>query len=271
MKRICHVFLAGLVGLSSLQAQESIKKPEVPEIYQMFAKTMLRRMDLEEKQNRPFFSKNGELSTLLIEAANNGDLKVYRSDSCLNVMPDSTLQSMRAYTVTEQRPQDPNDPFSALIDQEVTTEIPSDLFTVVYLKEDVIFDRNRSRMYWYINALTITVPGKPEYVNLYGITGELSNVMHFKYEEVVDVFRSDKYKDKAIWYNKQNVASHRNMSDAFELRLFWAPIIKVANDQDLDIRQLYGDEIAADPLRAMIIQQQLEYDLADYEAEMWSY
>ena len=61
------------------------------------------------------------------------------------------------------------------------------------------------------------------------------------------------------------------MSDAMELRLFSAPIIKVANNQDLDIRQEFQDEIAADPLRAMLIQKQLEYDLAEYEAELWSY
>ncbi len=271
MRRICYVFLAGFIGLSSLQAQDSMKKSEVDEIYKMFNKTMVRRLDLEEKQNRPFYSKNGELPRILLEAARNGDLKIYRSDSCLNVMPDSLVQSMMAYTVIEQQPQDPNDPFSALIDKEVTTTIPEDLFTVAYLKEDVIFDRNRSRMYWYLRTITITVPGKPEYTNLYGITGEMSNYMHFKYEEVVDVFRSEKYRDKAIWYNGQSVSSHRNMSDAFELRLFWAPIIKVSNNQDLDIRQMYGDEIAADPMRALIIQQQLEYDLADYEAEMWSY
>ncbi|MCP4458189.1 MAG: gliding motility protein GldN [Cytophagales bacterium] len=271
MKRICYVFLAGFMGLSSLQAQDSMKKPEVAEIYKMFAKTMVRRMDLEEKQNRPFFSRNGELPKILIDAANNGDLKVYRSDSCLNVMADSTMQNMMAYTVTQQVPQDSNDPFSPLVDTDVTTDIPSNLFTVAYIKEDVIFDRNRSRMYWYINTLTITVPGKPEYVTQYGITGEMSNYMHFKYEEVVDVMRSDKYKDEAIWYNGQNVAAHRNMSDAFELRIFSAPIIKVSNNQDLDIRQQYGNEIAADPMKAMIIQQKLEYDLSDYEAELWSY
>lgn len=271
MKRIFYVFLVGFMGISSLQAQDSRRKPEVNDIYKMFAKTMVRRLDLEEKQNRPFFSRNGELPRILLEAAANGDLKIYRSDSCLNVMPDSVLQEMKAYTVTEQRPEDPNDPFSALIDVEVTTRIPANLFTVVYMKEDVIFDRNRSRMYWYIRALTITVPGKPEYVNQYGITGELSNYMHFKYEEVVEVFRSDKYKDKAIWYIAQSVASHRNMSDAFELRLFSAPIIKVSNNQDLDIRQQYQEEIAADPLKAMVIQLKLEYELADFEAELWSY
>lgn len=271
MKRISYVLFAFLISVTTLTAQDTNNKPEVDEIYKMFSKTMWRRMDLEIKQNRPFFSRNGEISKILMKALAAGDLKAYRSDSCINVMPDSTVQRMQAFTVTEQRPQDPNDPFSAMVTQDITTPIPGNLFSIVYIKEDVIFDRNRSRMYWYIRTLTLTVPGKPEYVNQYGITGELSNYLHFKYDEVVEVLRSEKYANEAIWYNGQNIASHRNMADAMELRLFSAPIIKVANNQDEDIRQMYQNEIAQDPMKALIIQQQLEHDLAEYEAELWSY
>lgn len=271
MKRICYVFLMGLIGIGGAFAQDSNNKPEVNEIYKMFSKTMTRRMDLEIKQNRPFFSRNGEISRILMEAMQAGDLKVYRSDSCLNVMPDSTIQRMLAFTVTQQVPEDPNDPYSPMVTKDVTTPIPENLFSVMYIKEDVIFDRNRSRMYWYIRTLTLTVPGKPEYVNQYGITGELSNFLHFKYDEVVEVLRSEKYKDRAIWYNGQNISAHRNMADAMELRLFSAPITKVANNQDLDVRQQYQNEIAKDPMKALLIQQQLEYDLAEYEAQLWSY
>lgn len=271
MKRLGYVLLFGLIGITGVYAQDSNRKPEVDEKYKMFNKTMVRRMDLEEKQNKPFFSKNGELSRILLQAMANGDLKVYASDSTNKVMPDSTLQKMLAFTITEQRPSNPNDLYSPLVDTEVTTPIPANLFTVVYIKEDVIFDRNRSRMYWYIRTLTLTVPGKPEYVNQYGITGEMSNYLHFNYDEVVEVLRSEKYRDKAIWYNGQNIAAHRNMSDAFELRLFSAPIIKVSNQDDLDIRQIYAQEIGKDPMKALLIQQQMDFDLADYEAQLWSY
>jgi gliding motility associated protien GldN len=271
MKRICYVLFAGLIGLTSLNGQDSNRKPEVDEIYKMFKKTMVRRMDLEEKQNSPFFSKNGEISKILIQALQNGDLKVYNSDSTLNVMPDSTLQKMLAFSVEEMRPQDPNDPYSPMVTQEITTTIPYNLYSVLYMKEDVMFDRNRSRMYWYIRTLTLTVPGKPEYVDIYGITGEMSNYLHFNYDEVVEVLRSEKYRDKAIWYNSQNVAAHRNMSDAFEIRLFSAPIIKVSNQLDLDIRQQYSAEIAKDPMRALMLQQKMDYDLAEFEAQLWSY
>lgn len=271
MKRLGYVFIACLISVMTLTAQDTNNKPEVNEIYKMFSKTMWRRMDLEIKQNRPFFSRNGEISKVLMKALAAGDLKVYRSDSCLNVMPDSTVQKMLAFTIQETRPQDPNDPYSPMVTMDVTTPIPGNLWSVLYLKEDVIFDRNRSRMYWYIRTITMTVPGKPEYVQQYGITGELSNYLHFKYDEVVEVLRSEKYSSEAIWYNGQNVSAHRNLADAMELRLFSAPITKVSNNQDLDIRQMYQNEIALDPMVQLIIQQQLEFDLAEYEAELWSY
>jgi len=271
MKRIGYAILSFVLLTQGAMAQDENRKPDVPEKYKMFSKTMVRRMDLTIKQNRPFFSRNGEISKILLEALKAGDINAYRSDSCNVVMPDSTLQNMLNIVETQQVPQDPDDPFSPMVQKKVVTPIPANIFEVLYIREDVIFDRNRSRMYWYIQSLSITVPGNPNYLSAYGIAGELDKVLHFKYDEVVELFRSDKYRDRAIWYNNQSNASHRNMSDAFELRLFHAPITKVQNNQDLDIRQKYANEIAKDPMKALIIQQKLEHDLAEYEAELWSY
>jgi len=270
MRRICNVFFACLMSVTMLTAQDSSDKPEVDEKYKMFSKTMWRRMDFKIKQNRPFNSINGEMSKLLMEALAAGDIKAYKSDSCKVVATGTELDEM--LTIIEVVGVDhDNDPFTPDVMDSVQTTLPYNIFEVMYIKEDVIFDRNRSRMYWYIRSLSITVPSNPDYLASFNISGELDKVLNFKYDEVVKAFKMDKYKDRAIWYNGQNISSHRSMPEAMELRLFSAPIIKVANNQDRDIRQLYGAEIAADPMRAMIIQQQLEYDLAEYEAEMWSY
>ena len=74
-----------------------------------------------------------------------------------------------------------------------------------------------------------------------------------------------------MYYNLQNPGKHLNLSDAFELRLFNAPIVKISNPQDLDIRQQYSDELASDPLKVIVIQQKYEYDLMEYESELWEY
>ncbi|MEM6641738.1 MAG: gliding motility protein GldN [Bacteroidota bacterium] len=284
MKKLVYVLLFCL-GFQ-LKAQEELAplvKPEVDETQIMFQRTLWRRMDLEEKQNRPFFSRNGEVSRLLVEAVDEGLLTPYRSDSCINFMPDIIFVS----NISVEREDNPfvgggftSGGFDSFDDSEddqaedqsndgpKLEEIPSELFSVLYIREDVIFDRNRSRMYNYIRSLSLALPRDAG--SLYNPAGFEKKVAHFKYDEVVDLFRGP-YADRARYYNRQNPGKHMNMSDAFELRLFRAPIIKISNPEDLDIRELYSEELANNPLKPIVVQQQYEYDLMEYESELWEY
>ena len=271
MKRLSYFVLLLNLLIPYAFGQDLNRKPEIEEKYQMFAKKMQRRLDFTIKQNRPFNSVNGEMPRLLFEAVEAGDIKAYRSDSCVTVASQARLDEMLSIIEVVGLDHD-NDPFTPDVLDSVKTKLPPEIFEVMYIYEDVIFDRNRSRMYWYIRSLGFTVPSKPEYLSSYNIAGELDKVLYFNYEEVIELFRyNKKYSDRAIWYNDFNQGSHRNIIDALELRLFHAPITKVSNNQNLDIRQLYADEIAKDPVKALIIQQQIEYDLAEFEAELWSY
>lgn len=254
-------------------------KPEVPESYTLFKKTVWRRMDLQEKQNTPFNSSNGEISKLIIEAVNEGLLRPYRSDSCINFLPDIQFQSNISVEAADNpfvgggfggfdtpgedtQAEEPED------DGPRLDAIPPELFSIIYIKEDVVFDRNRSRMLTYMKSLSLYLPQSVG--TDWNPGGFEKPVGHFKYSEILDLFKGP-YADKAIWYNVQNQAQHLNFADAFELRMFSAPIIKISNAQNLDIRQEYQDEIAKDPMTKLIIQQKYEYDLMEYEAELWEY
>ncbi len=264
------------------QEMAPLIKPAVAEDQQMFKKMVVRRMDLKEKQNSPFFSLNGEISRLLIEAVDEGLITPYRSDSCINFMPDIIFVS-NISVEQETNPfvgggfntggfDDNTDENAgeagAESDEPRLLAIPEEEFSILYIREEVIFDRNRSRMYNYIKSLSLYLP--PEAGTTYNPGGFEKPIAHFSYDEVVALFRGP-YADKAIYYNNQNPGAHLNMSDAFELRLFNAPITKVSNDQDLDIRQLYADEMARDPMSVIVIQQKYEYDLMEYESELWEY
>lgn len=287
MRKLGYVIVFGL-SLSFGYAQEELAplvKPEVDESQVMFKKTVWRRMNMKEKQNRPFFSVNGEVSRLLIQAVGEGLITPYRSDSCINFMPEIIFVS----NTSVEREDNPfvgggfnsggfdsfGDDSSGGDTSEQETDsaprqeaIPEDLFSVLYIKEDVIFDRNRTRMYNYIRTLSLALPRDAG--SEYNPAGFERLVAHFRYDDVVALFRGP-YADRAIYYNLQNPGQHINMSDAFELRLFSAPITKISNPQNTDIRQQYSDEIAADPLKAMVIQQKYEYDLMEYESELWEY
>jgi len=286
MKRLGYVIVFSLLVSIGYSQEEMapLVKPEVDETQVMFKKTVWRRMDMKEKMNRPFFSKNGEVSRLLIEAVDAGLLTPYRSDSCINFMPDIIFIS----NISVEREDNPfvgggfnsggfdsfddtsNDQASeGVSDDEPKLEaIPEDLFSVLYLKEDLIFDRNRSRMYNYIRTLSLYLP--KDAGSLYNPAGFEKPIAHFRYDDVVALFRGP-YADRAKYYNRQNPGQHINLSDAFELRLFRAPIVKISNPQDLDILQKFQEQIAKDPLKAIVIQQQYEYDLMEYESELWEY
>ncbi len=47
----------------------------------LYKKRVWRRMDLKEKQNRPFFAYNNEISKIIIEAVKQGVLHPYVNDS----------------------------------------------------------------------------------------------------------------------------------------------------------------------------------------------
>ena len=275
MKNLLFSFLI-IAMVVEVQAQQrtaaEIIKPEVQDNYILFKKTLIRRMNLTEKQNRPFNAKNSELSALIIQGAKDGLLQPYMSDSCLRPMPDDEFISSLQYEI-----QDAGDDFGggfgggfgdeaeeeAEGDGKNYNDIDPTEFNKLYLKEDLIFDRNRSRMYYYIRSITLGIPANPNYEIQFE-----KRVASFKYDDIIKLLRGP-FKEKALWYNEQNQGAHINLADALELRLFSAPIIGVSNSQNLDIRQMYGDRIAQDPMSAMVLQQQAEMELMEYESNLW--
>ncbi len=282
MKKFVYVLIFfGFAGAAYGQELAPLVKPEVNPDHVLYKKTVWRRMNMEESMNRPFYSKNGELPRLLLEAVQAGLLKPYNTDTCINIMPDDVFNSRIRL---ENEASDDGfgggfDSFGGGFGGEQTesaeeagpsyTAIPPEEFSVLWIKEDVIFDRNRTRMYHYIRSITLKLPGGPENL-IWNEAGFEKEIASFRYDDVVALFRGP-YADRAIWYNNQNQAQNVNFSDAFELRLFRAPIIKISNAQNLDIRQEYQDLIAKDPLNAMMIQQKYEYDLMEYESQLWEY
>ncbi|MDB5242348.1 MAG: gliding motility protein GldN, partial [Spirosoma sp.] len=107
-------------------------------------------------------------------------------------------------------------------------------YNIMELKEDWIFDKKRSRLYYDIQTVTIYLPSDK---NTAGVETPLAT---FRYKDMDRLFRSDP--KKFIWYNPQNQAQHKNLADAFDLRLFYGRITKVANPGDVDLVGMYGDK-----------------------------
>jgi len=128
------------------------------------------------------------------------------------------------------------------------------------LTEEMIFDKKRSRMYNQIKTVSLKLPS-----TLAGNAGGLEkNIASFKYADLVRVFRNNP--QAAIWFNSQNDAQHKNLADAFELRLFNSYIVKVSNPNGDDLATQYGSERAG-----LLAAQQTAADLVEYEYNLWSF
>ncbi len=248
----------------------------------MFKKRIWRRMDLREKQNRPFFAFNNEITKIIVEAVKQGVLYPYENDSLKTRM--SKEQFLTNITLPEQGGglseeekalgfSDDNDSWGddgwGDTGSDATADANEDLgddyfrpseMAILELMEDMIFDKKRSRMYWDIQSVKIILPA-----SLFPETGLIREVAVFKYKDLVELFKN--MPDEAIWFNPQNSAAHRNLADAFELRLFTARITKVSNPRNDYIIDVYG----GDPKKALMQSHIIEQDLIETEHNLWEY
>ncbi len=128
---------------------------------------------------------------------------------------------------------------------------------VLEVKEDWIFDKKRSRLYYDIQTITLLLPADKN------AAGFEKPVATFKYKDLDKLFRSDS--KKFIWYNPQNQAQNKNLADAFDLRLFYGRITKVSNPGDRDLVGMYGDK------DGLMKSYQAEYELMEKEHDLWEY
>jgi hypothetical protein len=136
---------------------------------------------------------------------------------------------------------------------------PKDLYEME-IKEDMIFDKKRSRMYHDIKSITLLVPSTLS-ANVSGIEKPIGT---FKYSDLVKVFRNNP--QNAIWFNAENDAQHKNLADAFELWLFNSYITKVSNAGDSRLDDIYGGA-----QQGILAAQQTAADLVEYEYNLWSF
>ncbi len=240
----------------------------------MYRTGILRRVNLLEKQNKPFLSANNEITRVIIEAVRDKKIQPYNptDDPRNNGFQDGNELEFEECYATLTRFYD--DSFG-----DSVTIRPAELY-LLDIKEDLIFDRRRSRMYWDIQAVTIVMP---QGTNPDTELGEKS-LATFRFKELYEYFKTtyDESLEKgtfedlrAFWYNPDNPKRHISLADAFELRLFSSRIIKVSNSDNKYISDIIIDEYGADSpetaKRILYESQRIEYDLMEYEHNLWEF
>jgi len=254
----------------------------IPETDLMYKKVVWRGLDLREKQNKPMFSVNKEITKVIIDAVKRGELVAYKNDSL------TTPLSGNDFSVKLTKPDEAGDAMSeeekkifgeaAAAEDDIFNKVntkgkkgaapaapvanvneffPKELYQLE-MKENIVFDKKRSRMYYDIQAITLVVPVK------YSAKGVEERIASFKYSDLAKVFRARP--NDAIWYNEQNDAQHKNLADAFDLRLFSSYIKKVSNANDDDLATINeGSQ------KGLLASQKAVEELIEWESSLWSY
>ncbi|NJM24206.1 MAG: gliding motility protein GldN [Bacteroidia bacterium] len=214
----------------------------IPKYEQHYKLRIWRTIDLQEKQNKGFFSNNGEVTRMIIDAVKSGEITdIYAHDSLTTKLSkEEFTDRLRATASTTYEAWDPGRDwytdeitayngknYQALRDNRganpetspddwagtsagsAVDYLPRDI-NILRLVEDVIFDRRRSRLYYDVQAVQLIVPGAKT------TTGVDEYLGWFKYKDLEKVFRN--HPKTAVWFNRQNTAQNKNFADAILLR-----------------------------------------------------
>jgi gliding motility associated protien GldN len=270
-------FAATAQEQSTTAASNPSARP-IPESDMMYRKTVWRTIDLREKQNKPLFADGRQITKIIIDAVKRGELPIYKNDSLTTTLTQQeftanmTIPEEGGGMTEEEKAMGFGEPEPAADDawgdaaaaDAAAVAGPIEYFAKdlyqLQMKEDAIFDKKRSRMYHDIKSISLIVPATLK-SNVKALDIQVGS---FKYSDLVKVFRD--HPQEAIWYNPRNDAQHKNLADAFDLRLFSSYITKVSNPNNANLEDIYGG-----PQQGILAAQTTAEQMIEYEYNLWSF
>ena len=240
----------------------------LPEPHVLFRRRVWREMYLKERQNKPFFARDKEITKFIIEGVKEGVLTPYTDELLTTAMTQE--QFLEKLSLPKEEGLSAEEKALGFTDDtgwgdretpsapETTEEyfLPNEV-TTLELMEDVIFDKVSSRLIYDIQTVKLIIPADKF------PTGLRRTVGTFKYKDLAAYF--DSKPKEAVWINVKNNAGNIKLTEAFELRLFGSRIVKVENPDDATIEDIYNKS----PEAALLASQQLEEELRELEYFLW--
>jgi gliding motility associated protien GldN len=231
----------------------------------MWSKRIWRVIDLREKMNHPFYYPKEDIEdrrslfnvikhALLVE----GSLTAYGlgptddDDEFRYPLTPPEIDSLLNQKVLRRRQNLETEEWEEI---EAIEPIESAAITQYMLKEDWIFDKQRSERYVRIIGIA---PMKEDY-NDEGEKRGYKTLFWLYFPECRYVFAN------ADVYNRQNDAQRRTFEDLFQQRFFASYITKETNVYDRTISSYYQG------IDALLEAERIKGDLFEIEHDLWNY
>jgi len=231
-----------------------------------------REIDVHEKLNIPFVYKaesddgNQRFIMILLNAIKKGDVTAFSAvggdDRFTTPLPFGQIAELLVgKPKTQQIPDWANDPDGSkgiMKDTIITAEFNPDLVERYWIKEDVVFDKESSRMYTRI----LGIAPLQTILNDDGSFRAVTPIFWVYYPDLRPMLA------KFDVYNGRNFGAKMSWEELFESRMFASRIIKSTINNPNDS---YINSYVKDPILALLEGENIKDKIFNYEQDLWSY
>jgi gliding motility associated protien GldN len=258
--------------------ERNLVKDRVPLSYEhireddaVYRQRLWREIDTHEKMNLPFVYKadddngNQRFLNIILNAIKSGEVTAFDAtvdDRFTTPMPITRIaEILVGKPGVIQVPDWKNDPDGSkglMKDSTVVPEYNPDKVEKFWIKEDVVFDKESSRMYVRILGIAPVMTIQ----NSDGSFRDVSPIFWVYYPDLRPLLA------KFEAYNGKNYGARMSWEELFESRMFASRIIKstVENPFDLPIKAYIND-----PILRLLEGDNIKEKIFNYEQDLWSY
>ena len=226
-----------------------------------------REIDAREKINLPFLysadenNGNQRFISILLKAIQDSAVTVFNSVDDRFTTPMTKAEVAKAIggePVAVPQFDSVGNPLPPIMK---TREINLDSFYRFHIKEEVIFDKQTSRLYWRILGIAPVM----NVINSQGINLGQTEVFWVYYPDIRGILA------KYDTYNGKNYGARMSWEDLFEMRMFSGRIIKSTLDNPFDLPLSAQKGLKDNPLFQLLEGENIKDKIFNYEQDLWSY
>ncbi len=237
----------------------------------VYRQRLWREIDVHEKMNLPFVYKadddngNQRFLNIILNSIKSGEITAFNAtvdDRFTTPMPlkDITTELV-GKVVTIQVPdwaKDPDGSKGIMKDSTIMPEYNADVVEKFWIKEDVVFDKESSRLYVRILGIAPVKTIK----NADGSFRAATPIFWVYYPDLRPLLA--RYEA----YNGKNYGARLSWEELFESRMFASRIIKSTIENPFD---LFIESYIKDPILKLLEGENIKEKIFNYEQDLWSY
>jgi gliding motility associated protien GldN len=258
--------------------QRNLVKDRTPLAYEhireddaVYRQRLWREIDVHEKMNLPFVYKadgdngNQRFINILLNAIKSGEITAFDASVDDRFTTPMTIRQIAKALVGEPKSitvpdwtKDPDGSKGIMKDSVIVEEYNPDVVERYWIKEDVIFDKESSRLFSRILGIAPLKTIR----NQDGSFRDVTPLFWVYYPEMRPLLA--KYEA----YNGKNFGARMSWEELFESRMFSSRIIKSTIDNPYD--QFIKNYIK-DPILRLLEGENIKEKIFNYEQDLWSY